>query len=44
MLPIEPADEIDNKYSVGNFPDGDETANRDGWGAFSGYLGGFHLK
>src|SRR5215211_2203243 len=37
MLPVEPGDEIDTGLSNGgNFPDGDETSNNDGWAAFSG--------
>jgi subtilisin family serine protease len=38
MLPIEPNDEIDNIFAsgAGTHPNGDETANNDGWGAFSG--------
>jgi hypothetical protein len=43
MLPLDPGDEIDSTpWNVpgglqgGTFPDGDDTANDDGWGAFSG--------
>ena len=41
MLPVEPGDDIDSTPSPGGlqggtFPNGDETANNDGWGAFSG--------
>ena len=43
MLPVEPGDEIDSTPSStpgglqgGTFPNGDETTNSDGWGAFSG--------
>jgi hypothetical protein len=43
MLPVEPGDEIDSTaWNVagglqgGTFPNGDETTNSDGWGAFSG--------
>ncbi|HYJ47173.1 MAG TPA: S8 family serine peptidase, partial [Pyrinomonadaceae bacterium] len=43
MLPIQPGDEIDATPSSspgglqgGTFPNGDETTNNDGWGAFSG--------
>lgn len=36
MLPLEPKDQIDIGNSGGAFPNGDETANNDGWAAFSG--------
>jgi subtilisin family serine protease len=36
MLPLEPGDELDTEGAVGSFPDGDETADNDGWAAFSG--------
>jgi len=36
MLPLEPGDEIDVLKAGGTFPNGDETANNDGWAAFSG--------
>ena len=36
MLPLEPGDEIDVGNSGGTHPNGDETTNSDGWGAFSG--------
>jgi hypothetical protein len=36
MLPVEPGDEIDAGLQGGTFPNRDETANNDGWGAFSG--------
>lgn len=42
MLPVEPGDDIDSKPASagglqgGTHPNGDETANNDGWGAFSG--------
>lgn len=36
MLPLEPGDEIDIVKAGGVFPNGDETANNDGWAAFSG--------
>jgi subtilisin family serine protease len=41
MLPVQPADDIDSTpppagLAGGTFPNGDETANNDGWGAFSG--------
>ncbi len=36
MLPLEPADQIDQSYAGGTHPNGDETATNDGWGAFSG--------
>jgi hypothetical protein len=36
MLPLEPGDEIDVVKAGGVFPNGDETANNDGWAAFSG--------
>jgi len=43
MLPIEPGDSIDSTPSTvtgglqgGTHPNGDETTNNDGWGAFSG--------
>ena len=36
MLPVEPNDHLDRSLSGGNHPNGDETANNDGWAAFSG--------
>ncbi|MBC3787136.1 S8 family serine peptidase [Spirosoma utsteinense] len=36
MLPVEPGDEIDTGLSGGTHPAKDETANNDGWAAFSG--------
>jgi subtilisin family serine protease len=36
MLPLEPGDTIDVGRSGGVFPNGDQTANNDGWAAFSG--------
>ncbi len=36
MLPVEPGDQIDVQKAGGVFPNGDETANNDGWAAFSG--------
>jgi subtilisin family serine protease len=36
MLPIEPGDEIDTGLAGGTHPNADETANNDGWAAFSG--------
>jgi len=36
MLPLEPGDQIDQGNSGGTHPNGDETANNDGWAAFSG--------
>lgn len=36
MLPLEPGDQIDVAKAGGVFPNGDETANNDGWAAFSG--------
>lgn len=36
MLPLEPRDQIDIGNAGGTHPDGDETANNDGWAAFSG--------
>lgn len=36
MLPLEPGDQIDVSKAGGTFPNGDETANNDGWAAFSG--------
>jgi subtilisin family serine protease len=36
MLPIESGDDIDVQLSGGTHPNGDETTNSDGWGAFSG--------
>ena len=36
MLPLEPGDDIDVSMAGGTHPNGDETANNDGWGAFSG--------
>jgi subtilisin family serine protease len=36
MLPIEAGDDIDVQLSGGTHPNGDETTNSDGWGAFSG--------
>lgn len=36
MLPLEPGDSIDVSKSGGTHPPNDETANNDGWAAFSG--------
>jgi hypothetical protein len=36
MLPVEPGDELDTGIAGGTHPNGDETANNDGWAAFSG--------
>jgi len=36
MLPLEPGDDIDMLKAGGVFPNGDETANNDGWAVFSG--------
>jgi subtilisin family serine protease len=36
MLPLEPNDDIDKGNAGGVHPNGDETANNDGWAAFSG--------
>lgn len=36
MLPVEPGDDLDQSLAGGNHPNGDETANDDGWAAFSG--------
>src|SRR6185295_9743336 len=36
MLPLEPGDEIDVGNAGSTHPNGDETANNDGWAAFSG--------
>jgi hypothetical protein len=36
MLPVEPGDEIDTDLAGGTHPNNDETANNDGWAAFSG--------
>ena len=36
MLPLEPGDQIDMGNAGGVHPNGDETANNDGWAAFSG--------
>jgi subtilisin family serine protease len=36
MLPLEPGDNIDDDNSGGTHPSGDQTANNDGWAAFSG--------
>lgn len=36
MLPVEPGDDIDTRNAGGTFPNGDHTANNDGWAAFSG--------
>ena len=36
MLPVEPNDYLDGVLSGGSHPNGDETANDDGWAAFSG--------
>jgi subtilisin family serine protease len=36
MLPLQPNDDIDVGNAGGAFPNGDETANNDGWAAFSG--------
>lgn len=36
MLPLQPGDDIDQSKAGGTHPPGDETANNDGWAAFSG--------
>jgi hypothetical protein len=36
MLPLQPGCQIDTGNAGGAFPNGDETANNDGWAAFSG--------
>jgi subtilisin family serine protease len=36
MLPVEPGDQIDTGLAGGTHPNADETANNDGWAAFSG--------
>lgn len=36
MLPVEPGDELDSSLSGGSHPNGDETAQNDGWASFSG--------
>lgn len=36
MLPVEANDDIDKGNAGGTHPNGDETANNDGWAAFSG--------
>jgi hypothetical protein len=36
MFPLEPGDDIDVGNAGGAHPNGDETANNDGWAAFSG--------
>lgn len=36
MLPLQGGDQIDASNAGGTHPDGDETANNDGWAAFSG--------
>jgi len=36
MLPVEPGDSIDVGGAGGSHPNGDETANNDGWASFSG--------
>lgn len=36
MLPVEPGDSIDVGNSGGSHPNGDETADNDGWATFSG--------
>jgi hypothetical protein len=36
MLPVQPYDEVDQTLSGGTFPNGDQTANNDGWAGFSG--------
>ncbi len=36
MFPLEPGDSIDTGNAGGSHPNGDETANNDGWAAFSG--------
>ncbi len=36
MLPLQPSDDIDTGNASGTHPNGDETANNDGWAAFSG--------
>ena len=39
MLPVDTGDEIDIELSGGTHPSKDETANNDGWAAFSGTSG-----
>lgn len=36
MLPVQPGDELDQSLAGGHFPQHDETADNDGWAAFSG--------
>jgi Subtilase family len=36
MLPLQPSDDIDTGNAGGTHPNGDETADNDGWAAFSG--------
>lgn len=36
MLPVEPRDAIDTSLAGGSFPNGDETADDDGWAVISG--------
>ena len=36
MLPVQPDDEMDRENAGAPFPQGDETAENDGWAAFSG--------
>ena len=36
MLPVQPNDQLDQLFAGGAYPNGDETAADDGWGAFSG--------
>lgn len=36
MLPVEASDQLDVDIAGGTHPNGDETANNDGWAAFSG--------
>ena len=36
MLPVQPNDQLDQGFAGGAYPNGDETAANDGWGAFSG--------
>jgi hypothetical protein len=39
MLPVEPNDDLDRSSAGGTHPNGDETAQNDGWAAFSGHFG-----
>ena len=39
MLPLPPGSQIDVVPAGGSHPNGDETANNDGWAAFSRHLG-----